>query len=62
MLLNNRKYFLNLKDYLPKEHIDMYNSNILPISNNKLYGLVNILFFIKYYYLLIFLFYNHYYL
>ncbi|KAL6604387.1 hypothetical protein LY90DRAFT_498917 [Neocallimastix californiae] len=42
MLLNNRKYFLNLKDYLPKEHIDMYNSNILPISNNKLYGLLSL--------------------
>ncbi len=42
ILLNNRKHFLNLYDYLPKEHIEMYNSEILPISDNKLYGLVNI--------------------
>ncbi|KAL6609129.1 hypothetical protein U3516DRAFT_754851 [Neocallimastix sp. 'constans'] len=39
ILLNNRKYFVNLYDYLPKEHINMYNPKLLPISNNKLYGL-----------------------
>ena len=45
ILLNNRKYFVNLYDYLPKEHINMYNPKLLPISNNKLYGLVNIFIF-----------------
>ncbi|ORY31687.1 hypothetical protein LY90DRAFT_76374 [Neocallimastix californiae] len=38
-------YLLDLKQYLPKEHIDIYNSELLSQSceyENKLVGLVNI--------------------
>ncbi|ORX80271.1 periplasmic binding protein-like II [Anaeromyces robustus] len=39
MLFNNREQFLNLYDYLPKEYIEMFDPNILPKYNGKLYGL-----------------------
>jgi len=37
------KYFINLEDWLPKEHIDMYDPQIISKSclyNNKVVGLV----------------------
>lgn len=50
---NYGKYLIDLKKYLPEDHIKMYDSNVLSQTcsyNNKLVGLVNYLISKKYKY------------
>jgi len=51
-------YFINLQEYLPKEHIDIYSEGITPqlcVFNDKWVSLVNIL-YLLYIYIYIYLF------